>query len=314
MKPRTPRKASSKASHGLRSRHCVPCGGRTCPPTTRSGAGAARAGGQAAGRQDRVEERQAQGGQDGRGAQVALDPLEDGAEADQLARRVQVEQLVGQGLGAVRRPGTGRAASRASRRPRRRPAPGRGRRHRAAPGAARRRRAGRGRPCSGSAGRPAAARPPRRRPSVVDRPDDLVDDERPAAGRAARREQVADRDLEAGLAPRRGGHPLEGRVEMADVRRPQDDLGEHPGQRARFERDRPALAVDRGPGDPAAPPEQVGDDVARARCGARSGPRRGPAAAAARAGRRRAARTPGSASEDEARPVIRSMLADGRRG
>ena len=50
---------------------------------------------------------------------------------------------------------------------------------------------------------------------------------------------------------------------MAHVGRPQDDLGEHPRERARFERDRPALAIDGRPGDPAAAPEQVDDDVAR---------------------------------------------------
>ena len=43
--------------------------------------------GQPAGRQDRVQEGQAQGGQDGRGAQVALDALDDGHEGDELARR-----------------------------------------------------------------------------------------------------------------------------------------------------------------------------------------------------------------------------------
>ena len=97
---------------------------------------------------------------------------------------------------------------------------------------------------------------------VVDRPDDLVDDERPAARRAAGREHVADRDLEARFAARRGGQALERGVEMADVGRPQDDLGEHPVERARLERDGAALAVDGGPGDPAAAAEQVGDDVA----------------------------------------------------
>ena len=51
---------------------------------------------------------------------------------------------------------------------------------------------------------------------------------------------------------------------MTDVGRPQDDLGEHPRERARFERDRPALAIDGRPGDPGAAPEEIDDDVARA--------------------------------------------------
>ena len=106
------------------------------------------------------------------------------------------------------------------------------------------------------------SRPARDAGLVVDRPDELVGDEHPAARRAARREQVADRHLEARLAARRRGQPLERGVEVADVGRPQDDLGEHPGERARLERDRPALAVDGGPGDPPAAAEEVGDDVA----------------------------------------------------
>ena len=72
------------------------------------------------------------------------------------------------------------------------------------------------------------------------------------------------------LDSRRGeaASALEGGVEVADVRRTEDDLGEHPRQRARLERDRPALAVDRGARDPAAATEQVDDDIARVRCGA----------------------------------------------
>ena len=54
---------------------------------------------------------------------------------------------------------------------------------------------------------------------------------------------------------------------MADVRRAQDDLGEHPVERARLERDGAALAVDGGAGDPAAATEQVGHDIAGSRVG-----------------------------------------------
>ena len=52
---------------------------------------------------------------------------------------------------------------------------------------------------------------------------------------------------------------------MAYVGRPEDDLGEHPVERARLERDRAPLAVDGGPGDPAAASEQIGHDLAGAR-------------------------------------------------
>ncbi len=71
-------------------------------------------GGEPAGRQDGMDEGQAEGGQHGRSAQVALDPLEDRAEADELARGMQVEQLVGQVVRPVdvRKPATQRLAHR----------------------------------------------------------------------------------------------------------------------------------------------------------------------------------------------------------
>ena len=120
-------------------------------------------------------------------------------------------------------------------------------------------------------------------------PDDLLEGHRPAAGQAAAGVALAQPDLERGLLARRGGDRLEGGVEVADIGRPQDDLGQEAGQRARLEAGRPALAVDRRPGDPAAPAVQVDDDVARAGCWPRSGRRPAPAAGAGRAGRRRAA-------------------------
>ena len=52
---------------------------------------------------------------------------------------------------------------------------------------------------------------------------------------------------------------------MADIGRSKDDLGEHPGERTRFEGDGPASAVDGAPGNPATPAEQVDDDIARPR-------------------------------------------------
>ena len=50
-----------------------------------------------------MQERQAQGGQDRRGPEVALDPVEDRGEPDELAGRVQREQLVDERLGAIDR-------------------------------------------------------------------------------------------------------------------------------------------------------------------------------------------------------------------
>jgi MoxR-like ATPase len=50
---------------------------------------------------------------------------------------------------------------------------------------------------------------------------------------------------------------------MPQVRWAQHDLGEQPRERARFDRDRPALAVERGARDPAAAAVQVEDDVTR---------------------------------------------------
>ena len=306
-KPRTRRNASSNASHGLRSRHCVArrqpdvaaddrAGCRSGPARASGGwpagsragrRGGARPGPGAARRSLSIRSRIAARPTSWRGVwrssssstrssapSIGREPVAE-RRADRLGPDVGVE-------------------------------PDAGRRRRAAPGAAPSRRAGRGRPCSGSAGRPAAARPASDAALGVRTTahDDLVDDERPAAGRAAGREQVAERDLEARLAARRRGHALERRVEVADVGRPQDDLGEHPGQRARLERDRPALAVDRGAGHPAAAAEQVGDDVAGARVeldpgGDQRGRRR---RRRPLEGRKREARA--RASEGMARPVI----------
>ena len=48
---------------------------------------------------------------------------------------------------------------------------------------------------------------------------------------------------------------------MADVGRAEDDLRQHPRQRARFDRDGATLAVDGRTRDPAAASGQIGDDV-----------------------------------------------------
>ena len=102
-------------------------------------------------------------------------------------------------------------------------------------------------------------------------PGDLVEDDRAIAGRAAAREAVGDRRLEAGLAARGRGEALDGGVEVAQVGRPEDDLGEQPVERRRLEADGLALGVDGGAGDPAAAAEQVEDDLARLRCGLEAG-------------------------------------------
>ena len=63
--------------------------------------------GEAARRKDRVEQRQAQRCQHRGGPQVALDPLQDGRQADQLAGCMEVQQFVDKGLrpGDVGEPG-----------------------------------------------------------------------------------------------------------------------------------------------------------------------------------------------------------------
>ena len=192
----------------------------------------------------------------GRGPQVRLDPVDDRGERHQLARRMQVEQFVDELRRAVHggEPRLDHRADLVGADVRPEPDQVLGIERRLADLASR--RAGRGRPCSGRPGRP-----PRDAGSRGG-PDELLGDEHPAAGRAAGGVQVAERDLQARLAPRRGGHALEGRVEVADVGRPQDDLGQHPCQRVRLERDGPALPVEGRAGDPAATTEQVRDDVA----------------------------------------------------
>ncbi len=95
-------------------------------------------------------------------------------------------------------------------------------------------------------------------------PDELVHHGRPAAGRAAGREQLADRNLQARLLAGRRGDRLEGRVEMADVGRPKDDLGEQAGERVGLDRDRSTLPVHGRTGDPAAAAMEIDHHVAGA--------------------------------------------------
>ena len=218
-----------------------------------------RATGEAARGDQRVEEREPQRGEDRRGPQVRLDPFHDRGQREQLARRVQIEQLVDQ----IRR-----AIDRGE--PLTRPGP-----RRAAVGILRRAleifeiegSVARLRPTAHIAADRAPIGPLDRlwRRLAITRPRELVGDEHPAAGRAPCREEITHRDLEARLAAWRRRHPLERCVEVAHVRRAEDDLRQHPGQRARFDRDRAALTVDRGTRHPAASTGQIRDDVSGSR-------------------------------------------------
>ena len=186
--------------------------------------GPTRRRGEAAGRQDRMQEREPEGGEDRRGAQVGLDAIDDGGEAHQLARRVQVEQLVDQG----RRPVHGRE-------------PGLDDRPDLVGPDVRSeadqvlgiewRLADLGLAPLVTADRAAVHAGDRLGLRFRGGPDELLGDQHPAAGGAARRIQVAQRDLEARLASRGRGHALECGVEVADVGRSQDDFGQHPRQR-----------------------------------------------------------------------------------
>src|SRR6185436_11886151 len=97
---------------------------------------------------------------------------------------------------------------------------------------------------------------------LITLPFELVDRQRPAARDALRREHVVDREAQAGLAVWRGAEGGERSVEVAEIGRPKDDLGEEPGQRAGLEREAASLPVDGGAGDPAAAAVEVGHDVA----------------------------------------------------
>ena len=298
--PRTSLNASSNASHGLRSRHCVAAGSRTWPPAirrlaVRPGVTSRRLAGRRVCRNARRQR-----GQDRRGAQVALDPVDDRGEADQLAGRVEREQLVDDRLGAVdRRESVAQL--------------------RAHLGLAdvgvepdhviRVERSGAVLRAAALVATDRASIEPRDRPGdriggpvgiarhvglrALGGPQDLVEDECPAARGAARRVQVAQGHLEAGLAARRGGHALERGVEMAHVGRSQDHLGEHPGEWAGLQRAR-RDAGDRRPHGPPSHHDRTGRRPRRQRwCGGRSGRRPGLATGAARRVRTPAARSRG---------------------
>ena len=171
---------------------------------------------------------------DRRRAEVALDPFQDRVEPDELARRVQIEQAVDERLAALDdRESIAKICA----------------------GHVRvvRDRARQGEVvvverCRPLIGTPALAATDRAAIVLAGRdgvgiflvrrlcpaPDELVGREHPFAGGTAGREQLADPDLEARLAARRSGHRLEGRVKVAEIGRPEDELGEEPRQRARI--------------------------------------------------------------------------------
>ncbi len=213
---------------------------------------------QARGGQECVEQRQPHRGLDRRRAEVALDPLEDRLQSDELTRRMEVEELLDQGVVAV----DGREA-----------VPDR------PPGGP----AGVGRVDPGqvgvvdravtlvaaadlvAAGGTSIVLVDGTGSGVRDRlPDDLVEDHAATAGHAPAGVLLAEPDLEGGLLARGGGDRLERGVEVAHVRRPQDDLGQQPGERAGLERCRAPLPIHGCPGDPAAASMQVDDHVAEA--------------------------------------------------
>ena len=213
-----------------------------------------------------------------RGPEVALDAGEDRREPDQLPVRVQPEDRVDQPVAAV---GHREALPE--------PPP-----H-----------------LAGADVRAWRARGPRRRlPRLVLRPALLVAAQQAAVveadgsppshsassigsvrphvpQRVANMSAIARR--EARLAVRRRAASEEGGVEVAQVGRPQDELGKQPRQRARLEAERAALAIDRGAGDPTAAAVEVGHDVARLRVRLETGEQQVRRRVAARAARTRAA-------------------------
>ena len=155
--------------------------------------------------------------------QLALDPVEDRSEPDELAIGVQAEDGVDERVAAVGHAGSARQPSREPPRPRPPAAPAGRRRRRARRSGARPGPAGRGRACSGS-GSGAGSSPCQLH--LVDRAA-----VRPHVG-AAGREEVVDGESQARFPVRRGRQRRERGVEVAQVRWAQHDLGEEAGERA----------------------------------------------------------------------------------
>ena len=311
MKPRTPRNASSKASHGLRSRHCAAARrpdvaardperhGR--PARMRRGGspagwrGAGRAAGPPGPAPRAGRSRSARGSRRGRRA--------GGACAGRAARRAS--------SGAPATSGK-RARSMVAHR-RRPPASADGPRQVVRV----ERRLALLRPAALVAADRAAVvagdRP--RRPAVPSSSSAAQMISSTTSVRPQVAQRVANRSpietLRLDVAARRGGHALERRVEVADVRRPEDDLGEHPGQRARFERDARGAGGRSRRGRPSRPGRTGRRRRRRGRCGAsiRAATRAGDGAGASRS--KTGSENPGSVLANEARTGHRcEMLAD----
>jgi len=213
--------------------------------------------------QDRVQERQPERGLDRGSPQIALDAVEDRRQADELAVGVEIEDRPNQRVAAIgngkalAQPASDRCRSDVSPRPPLVGVVGSGgpllraalliAADRAAVLLLRERRAGRRVGVGSFAGRPA----------------ELVDGDIPATGRAFRREQLADRELQARFAARRGRERRERGIEVAQVGRPEDELRQEARERADLEAKAPPLAIDRSASHPAASAVEVGDDVAR---------------------------------------------------
>ena len=179
-----------------------------------------------------VEHRQPERGLDRRGAELALDPLEDRRERVELARRVEVEQLVGERLAALEDREPVAQVRPAPRAPVgvERPAEVVRVERRLALLAAAELVAAHGAAVVLADGPRAAGLPSS---SVgLGGPGQLVEVDRPLAGRAAARVAIGDGRLEAGLAARGRGQRLDRGVEVAQVGRPEDDLREQPVERA----------------------------------------------------------------------------------
>ena len=210
-------------------------------------------------RQQRMKQRETHRRLDGCRSEVAFDPLEDGLEAHQLPGRMQVEELLDERVVAVdrREPVAHRPPGRAARV---------GRLDPREVGIVDRAVALVATADLVAADRAAVVLVDGSWPGVGDAlPDDLVEHHAPPAGGAATGVLLAEPDLEGRLLARGRGDRLEGCVQVSDVGRPEDDLGQEAGQRAGLERGRATLAVHRGPGDPAAPTVQVDDHITQAR-------------------------------------------------
>jgi hypothetical protein len=186
-----------------------------------------RVGVEARRREDRMEQGQPQRRGDLGRAQIAVDPGEDRVEAPELSLRVQVQDRVRQGF----RRGTPDGEA-----PPELVAHGRIHPERAGEldvGRLGRRVAQLVAPAAAiQAGGAAEGAPDGDRARAGDGrlPHQLLGGERAATGRAGRREALADPAAQAGGPERRRAHALERGVEVAQVRRPNDDVREEPGQ------------------------------------------------------------------------------------